>query len=667
MSISHDQILQLLNAGIGCYQQGDLIRAEQMYRQVLAVQPRNADALHLLGLVVRDRGDVEGAIHLIRKAIKIVPTFYGARYNLADTYLGMDRLPEAIDCFQRVVKLKPDYAEAFNGLGIALLKSNQLQSALDAFAKAIQIQPDYVEAHTNSGAVLRTLGKLEEAETCHLKALEMQPKYVIALVNLANLYVDQGRLAEAKQLCEEAISLQPKNALAYRTLGNLLLAEGLAGEAISAFEKAIALNPRDLTLHSSLLFALNYSSAHSPAAIFSAHESWGERMMSSVPRKSMVHDNLPAESRRLKLGYVSPDFRRHAVAYLIEPVLAAHNHDAFHVVCYSNVAKEDEVTQRLRSMADEWRDIAGMNDAAVAEMVRHDKIDILVDLAGHTAGNRLAVFVYKPAPVQVSWLGYYNTSGLPAIDYILSDPISSPANDAQPFVEEVVRLPHTRFCYRPPEYAPPAGRVPSSVSQGATFGSFNKLVKVNQEVVAVWSQILTQVPNSRLILKARQFADQDECKRWEALFLQYGVTAERLNLRGYSPHADMLAEYAEIDIALDPFPFTGGITSFEALWMGVPVVTLSGETMVGRQTAALLEVMGHNELIAASREQYVQLAVALAGDEMRLSELRQTLRADMERSPLCDAVGFTHDLEGVYRTLWKCWCNTRSTWVTDTR
>ena len=656
MSISHEQILELLNAGIRCYQQGDLIRAEQIYRQVLAVQPRNADALHLLGLVVRDRGDAEGAIHLIRKAIKIVPTFYGARYNLADTYLGMDRLAEAIDGFQRVVKLKPDYADAFNGLGIALLRSNQLQAALDAFAKALAIKPDYVEAHTNSGAVLRTLGRLAESEACHRKALEMQPKFALALVNLANLYVDQGRLAEAKKLCAEAIALQPQNALAHRTLGNLFLAEGLVEEAISAFEKAVALNPRDLSLHSSLLFALNYSTAHSPSAIYTAHENWGRQLMQTVVPKAAPKNSCPDESKRLKLGYVSPDFRRHAVAYLIEPVLAAHNHDGFHVVCYANVAKEDEVTQRLRSMADEWRDIAGMNDAAVADMIRRDQIDILVDLAGHTAGSRLAVFAHKPAPVQVSWLGYYNTSGLPAIDYILSDPVSSPAQDAQLFVEELVRLPHTRFCYRPPEYAPEVAKVPSITAQQVTFGSFNKLVKINHDVVAAWSQILTRIPGSRLVLKAKQFAEPDERKHWESLFLKHGVTAERLNLRGYSPHAEMLGEYADIDIALDPFPFTGGITSFEALWMGVPVVTLSGETIVGRQTASMLAVMGHHELIAHSREQYVQLAVTLANNVMRLGELRQTLRADMAHSPLCDAAGFTCDLEEVYRNLWKRWC-----------
>ena len=437
-----------------------------------------------------------------------------------------------------------------------------------------------------------------------------------------------------------------------------MLADGDLDKAMSAFEKMVALNPLDFVLHSSLLFALNYSATHSATDIFAAHKNWGDLMMSTINAPPSLYVNQPVVTRKLRLGYVSPDFRRHAVAYLIEPVLAAHNHEAFHIVCYANVTKEDEVTVRLRSTVSEWRDIAGMNDEAVIDMIRHDKIDILIDLAGHTAGNRLGVFARRPAPIQIAWLGYYNTTGLPAMNYILTDVHANPVGDEQAFVEEMVRLPHTRFCYRPPEYAPSNKPVIAPGEPIVTFGSFNKLVKINQDVVALWSQILQRVPNSRMVLKAKQFVDLNERKRWELLFFEQGIAPDRLDLRGYSPHVEMLAEYIEIDIALDPFPFTGGLTTFEALWMGVPVITLSGETMVGRQTASMLTVMGHNELIATSREQYVQLAVSLAGETDQLATFRKTLRADMAGSPLCDAVGFTGDLEYAYRTLWQHWCGT---------
>ena len=353
---------------------------------------------------------------------------------------------------------------------------------------------------------------------------------------------------------------------------------------------------------------------------------------------------------------MSADFGRHPVGYFLAPLLARHDRDRLAVVCYSGVMQEDDLTQRFRSQASGWRKIAGMSEAALAEQVRADGIDILIDLAGHTAGNRLRAFARRPAPVQATWLGYWFTTGLAAIDYALMDETTVPPGEERHFVETVIRLP-SRFCYAPPAHAPEVGPPPLLARGAPTFGSFNNLAKLTPEVAALWARVLHAVPGARLVLKWATLADPGRRRRIEEMFGSHAIAPERLDLRPRSEHAAMLAEYADIDVALDPFPFTGGLTSCEALWMGVPVVTLPGERPVSRQTLGFLDLVGLSDMLAArDADSYVAIAAGLVADPERLAALRAGLRARMAASRLCDGPAFAREFEAALRGMWRTWC-----------
>jgi predicted O-linked N-acetylglucosamine transferase (SPINDLY family) len=359
------------------------------------------------------------------------------------------------------------------------------------------------------------------------------------------------------------------------------------------------------------------------------------------------------------VGYVSADFNCHPVGFFLAPVFANHDRETIDVVGYSNGVRRDWLTRQLREQCTGWRSLTGLSDRAAAAMVAADGIDILVDLSGHTWGNRLGVFARKPAPVQLSWLGFWGTTGLSAIDYILSDATTIPAGEEALYSETVFRLPVNRFCYHAPHFAPAPAPPPCLAGGPVTFGSFNDTRKLSGDVIQLWARILHETPGTRLLLKSSPLADPALRRTSLAAFADHGVTAERLILRASTPHPDMLAEYADVDIALDPFPFSGGMTSCEALWMGVPVVTLPGRRAVSRQTLGFLQVLGLPGLVAASADDYVRIASSLAADRPRLASLRQTLRHRMAGSLLCDGAAFTRNLEAAYRTMWQAWCATR--------
>jgi predicted O-linked N-acetylglucosamine transferase (SPINDLY family) len=366
----------------------------------------------------------------------------------------------------------------------------------------------------------------------------------------------------------------------------------------------------------------------------------------------MQHSIVPNASRRLRIGYVSPDLKRHPVTYLFAPALAHHDHGAFEIFCYDNLVRPDHVTVRLKSLSDHWRDVGGSSDEAFCEQVRADGIDILVDLAGHTTHGRLRAFARKPAPVQVSWLGYFNTTGLEAMDWFFSDPHSTPPRQERYFVERLLRLPDTRFCYEPPEYSPEVAALPAVRAGHVTFGCFNNLSKVNDRVVALWARVLDAVPASRLSLMSIGLHDAANVEHVSTRFASHGVENRRLDLRPYVAHPELLAAYGEIDIALDPFPFCGGLTSLESLWMGVPVVTLEQPMIAGRQTLSMLRNVGLEKLVAADEQGYVEVAAKLAGDLDALARMRAKLRPCMAASPLIDAAKFTRNLEDAYRRIW---------------
>ena len=451
------------------------------------------------------------------------------------------------------------------------------------------------------------------------------------------------------------LNAQAGLATAHNRLANCYNQLGRMAEARSHYLEVCRIEPEFAHAWTSALACLNYDPDCPPEQAAADHRHWAGQVAAPFYPKlaRFACDRDPA--RRLRIGYVSPDLRRHPVSAIFAPILAAHDRSQVEVTCYYNFAGEDVITLRLKSLAEHWRPVAGIDDEALCERIRGDRIDILVDLAGHTSNNRLLAFARKPAPIQVSWLGYFNTTGLATMDYFISDPWSSPAGQERYYVERLLRLPHTRFCYQPPEYMPAVSPLPANTTGQVTFGCLNNLSKVNEKVLALWGEVLQAVPGAKLRVQAAALDDAPNRARFGELCARHGIAPARLELRGFVPIEHAPASYAAIDIALDPFPFCGGMTSLEALWLGVPVITLAGETIASRQSASMLMNLGMPELIAGNPVQYVNNAADLARDLPRLAALRAGLRQRFAASPLMDYAGFARELEAAYRGMWLSW------------
>lgn len=539
-------------------------------------------------------------------------------FNLANALRDQGRLGEAIASYQRALELNPRYADALLNLGRVLHnRQGRLGEALAVYDRALLIKPDFAEAHLNRGNVLRDEGWLAEALAAYDRALLIKPDFAGAHLNRGNLFKDQARFAEA----------------------------------LAAYQEALSLSPNMPDAYSNYLFCLNYDPAQGDAALAEAHRLWGERH-SPLPDVFTTYSNSRDPDKPLRVGLVSADFGRHPVGYFLDRVLAAADPGVVQYICYSGRLREDALTERLRAHACGWRSTIRVSDRRLAELIRADGIDILTDLAGHTAGNRLGCFRLRPSPVQVHWVGYCHSVSL--MDYSLWDPIQLPVDQERWFVERIVRLPDVRWCYAAPDYAPPVSDSPVLERGYVTFGSFNSLAKVNRGVIDLWVRVLEAVPGSRLLLNWRTLADPNERARLGDAFSRRGLDLSRLELRrGSRTDAGVLGEYSEVDIALDPFPFSGCLTTCEALWMGLPVVTWPRSRPVSRQSQTLLTAIGRTEWVARDAGNYVQIAASLAVDPKRLAALRREQRARMAASPLCDGRRFARNLEEIYRQVWR--------------
>ncbi len=606
---------QAIELALRHHRAGDLARAEAIYRQVLAAQPDHPDALSLLGAVAHQVGRHDDAVALMRRAIAArgdVATFHN---NLGGVLMALGRMDDAIKCLQRAVELNSSLTESWRNLGDALLDRGRFDESVAAFERAHRLEPHRPDI----------------------------------LNNLAHALYTTGRTAASIEHFRKAIEAHSQFAEAFTNLGNVLLETGDVAGAIEAHRSAATLKPDMLQARSNLLYAMHFDPSADARTVFQEHvataQAHFEPLAAEIRSIAINRDS----NRRIRVGYVSQDFRDHPVGRFMRPLLRAHDRAKFEVHVFSDVLIEDELTAAAKQNADAWHNIAGMRDADVAELVRRQRIDILVDLAGHTGVNRLLVFARKPAPVQVTYLGYPDTTGMAVMDYRITDDIADPPGVTEQFhTEQLVRLPNGFLCYAPddlPDLAPP----PSHSKGFIIFGSFNNLAKVSPAAAELWARILAANPIARLLIKAQALGEEATRDIVRARLIEQGIPADRLDVRGRTKsHREHLSAYGEVDIALDTFPYNGTTTTCEALAMGVPVVTLAGSMHAGRMGASLLARIGAAEWIAASPDDYVRIATELANDASKLIDRRTTLRDQLLRSPLGNARLITADLELAY-------------------
>ena len=609
-----------MQIALGHHQAGRLAEAETLYRQVLAQVPDHAGALHLLGVLACHSGNWATAIDLIGRAIAIAPDVAGYHHNLGESYWRKGDWEAAIASSRLAIALNPGMAAAYVNLGSALSRVGRTDEAIAVYQRAIALWPDHLQAHCNLGVALHEAGRLDEACAVLRRAIALRPDDPVALTNLGSAIQAQGRL----------------------------------DEAVACFRKAIALDPGCWKAAGNLLFTLQLDPEYDAQALLAEHLHWGRHFGDPLAAEVRPLDIDRTPERRLRIGFVSPDFSIHPVGRILVPLFAHHDRAQAEFLAYSDVQKPDMVTEEFKTHADGWHETLGLSDAQLAGQIRADRIDILVDLAFYTGGNRMLVFARKPAPIQVSMLGMPTTTGFSTIDYRLTDPYFDPPgqNDGN-YSEQSFRLPHTLWCYPPPPEAPPVGPLPALKNGFVTFGCLNQLIKVSKPAVQLWVQLLHSVPGASLIIQAPPGSHR---YRLLGEFAQGGIAPDRIELVAKVPGRRAYFErYHNLDFGLDPFPYTGHLTTMDSLWMGVPVVTLAGRTGSGPRGVTILSNAGLTELIAHTPEQYVAIAVQLANDLERLSALRAGLRQRMQASPLTDGKQYAADVEAAFRRMWQTW------------
>jgi len=644
--------------GIALHQQGRNDQAAEAIAAAQRLEPRNAEIAANLGVVQRAAGKRPEAIAAFRQALALDPKLVAVQRQLAATLFDVGELTEAEGIARQAVEAEPGHAEGLTTFATILVARRAHADAERLFRSVIASAPGQAEAHNGLGVALRVLGRNVEAIACFMKAAALRPVFGQAYVNLAAALTDEGRPAEAVQAAIEAVRLMPDLAEAHSNHGNALKDLGRVSEAIMALRRALALDPGLAAVHSNLIFALDYDVETPWAEALAERRRWNDRFTAALTRSAAPHDNDADPDRRLRVGYVSADFRRHSASLVLAPPILAHDPGVIDVVCYSSVRSADDVTATFRAKAVLWRDVADLGDQELAIQIRKDRIDILVDLSGHSGGNRLLAFARKPAPVQITAWGYAAGTGLEAMDWIISDAVVAP-EDEKPFHEKPLRLP-AYLCFAPPTAAPAIAPAPCGSSANFVLGFFNRIAKLSDVDVDAQARILRKAPQARILFKDRAFDAAEPRERLRKQFEVRGVEPSRLEFLGSTSQVDQLTAYAGIDLALDPLGYGGGVSAMEALWMGVPVLTCRGDRPSLRGAASMLSAMGLEAFIAKDADEYVAKALARTADPAPLISLRNETRHRLAISPHMQAGPYARAVEAAYRRLWRDWCARRN-------
>jgi predicted O-linked N-acetylglucosamine transferase (SPINDLY family) len=638
---------------------GLMDEAVAAYHQAIGLNPKFAEAHNNLGIALARGGHPDEAVSAFGQALALKPNYPEVHYNLGNALQAMGRLDEAVGAFRQAVALRPDYTDAHNNLGNALRDTGQLDEALAAYRQAIALKPDYAQAQSNLGTALKEMGRLDEAIVAYRQAIALGPHLPETRYNLGVAFSSKGQFDQAVAAYRQAIALRPNYPEAYNNLGNALKDVGLLDEAISAYRLGVSLAPDNAQLDGHLLFLLHFHPEYDAHAIAAEHRRWNLKHAEPLRRFAQPHSNDRDPDRRLRIGYVSPDFRSHVIGRNLLPLFHQHDHRLFEIICYSQVHCHDAMTGQFQQNADVWRDIVDLADEQAAKQIREDQADILVDLTLHMANNRLLVFARRPAHVQVTFAGYPGSTGLTAIDYRLSDPyLDPPGMDESVYSEKTLRLPDTFWCYDPQDCRDiPFNSLPAIDRGFVTFGCLNNFCKISEGILALWAQAMRQVEGSRLLLLAPPGSHRE---RTVQRLRQEEIDPGRVEFVPFQSRREYLQTYHRIDVGLDSFPYNGHSTSLDSFWMGVPVVTLVGQTAVSRAGWSQLSNLGLSDLAAHTGEQFVRTAVDLARDLPRLNEMRGTLRQRMQQSPLMNAGKFARNVEAAYRQMWRTWCESAS-------
>jgi predicted O-linked N-acetylglucosamine transferase (SPINDLY family) len=632
----------------------------------------------------------ERAIAAYRKVIELFPGIFEVHNNLANLLLGIGRNDDAFAAAARAFELNPGDALVNANAGQALLRLGRQEEAIPYLHRALAARPELHPLRKTLAETLLELGRSDEAvavisdeeerfaddtewlamvagfchrakagppaEKCYLRLIELEPQRPAPYNDLAQLYIDFAQFSKAKDIVLRGLEVEPGSPVMWNTLANAQSCIGLVKEALASYRKVLALAPNLPAAWSNMLLTMHYTSDIPLAELVEAHREFG-RLAAPPGLAQTTFANSPEPGRRLRLGYLSPDIRKHSVAFFLEPLLDNADRAGFELFCYADVKTPDEVTRRLRGKVDHFCNVRTLPDKDVIERVRADGIDILVDLAGHAGTTRAALLAHKLAPVQVTYCGYPDTTGMPAVDYRITDWLSDPAGVEGHYAERLVRLPDGFLCYLPPSDPPPVGEAPCLAGKAVTFGSFNREFKVSQETYDTWCRILHALPESRIVMKSIAGADPATREHQFGEFERRGIERSRVELVGFIPDQKQhLACYRDVDIALDTYPYHGTTTTLDSLLMGVPVITRVGYNHASRVGASLLAQVGLREFVAADADDYVARAVALAGDRERIAALRRTLRQRLLASPLCDGAGFARKFEYALRGMWCNWC-----------
>ncbi len=624
--------------------------AVALAKRAIAIHPAVAQYYNTLGIGLHNERRYDMAIDAYRNALQLRPHYAISQSNLANTLRDLGRLEEAIEAYRTAIEWSPDFADAHANLGIALNSAGKWSEAIASYRAAIRLKPDSADAHNNLGGVLTELGRLDEAIEEFETAIKLKPDYALAHENLGAAAANKGHPEHAIEACLTALKLQPGLPEAHCNLGTALKDNGQIEEALAAYREALALRPDDAVTHSNLVYTLQFQSGVTPAAISNEQMLWNRAHAEPLRHFRFPLRNNPDPDRRLKIGYVSPDLRDHAVAFFLRSLLEEHDRTQVEVHCYSCGSRRDAVSEQLRRKTDVWHDVQLLSDSQLADQIRADGIDMLVDLSMHTAYNRLLAFGRRPAPVQVSWLAYAGSTGLETIDYRLTDSMIEPPQDEEvPGHERPYRLPDAWCCYQPGSEFPAPGELPARGIGRITFGSVNRLCKVNPAVIRCWAGVLREVGDSTLLMLAPEGRSRERILQ---MFETHGISKARVEFVGYCSRSEYLKTFQRMDIVLDTFPYNGMTTTCHALWMGLPVLTLPGDLPASRTALSILSTICLAEWAADSEKAYARIAAELGGDLSRLSELRATLRGRMERSSLMDAPRFARNIEQAYRTMW---------------